>query len=294
MLQARRWVIHYSTPVVSPEIGVGMPKVLTQEQIATYHRDGAVAPVSLMSRAEIAVYQRKFEALEATIGGEAQARYRIKAHLPFPWLCELVRHPRMTDAVEDLIGPDVICWGSSFFTKKAHDSRFVSWHQDSTYYGMEPPESITCWIGFTDSRMNSGCMRIVPGSHRGPAILPHVETWDKQNLLARGQTIEKVDESNLVYLEVNAGEFSIHHNKTIHSSQPNTADTPRVGFAVHFAAANVRQAQYEGATAIVLRGRDRNNYWLPEPQPKEDFDPVCLAAMDEAWIRYRDKMKPQA
>ncbi len=73
-------------------------------------------------------------------------------------------------------------------------------------------------------------MRIVPGSHQGASILPHLETYDSNNLLARGQTIEQVDESNLVYLEVDAGEFSIHHNKTIHSSQPNTSDTPRIGF----------------------------------------------------------------
>jgi non-haem Fe2+, alpha-ketoglutarate-dependent halogenase len=268
-------------------------KVLTQEQIDRFHRDGAVAPVVLMSREEIAKYRRHFESLEATIGGEAQARYRMKAHLPFPWLHELIRQPRMIDAVEDLIGPDVICWGSSFFTKKPHDARFVSWHQDSTYYGLEPPESITCWIGLTDSRKETGCMRIVPGSHRGPAILPHVETYDKQNLLARGQTIEQVDESNLVYLEVNAGEFSIHHNKTIHSSQPNTSDSPRIGFAVHFAAPHVRQMQFEGATAIVMRGEDRFGHWQADPIPKEDFDPVCLAALDVAWERYRKAMKAQ-
>jgi non-haem Fe2+, alpha-ketoglutarate-dependent halogenase len=271
-----------------------MPKVLTQDQINRYQRDGAVAPVFLMSRTEIEAYRRKFDALEATIGGEAQARFRIKAHLPFPWLTELTRHPRMIDAVEDLIGPDVILWGSSFFTKKARDVRFVSWHQDSTYYGLEPPESITCWIGFTDARKESGCMRIVPGSHNGPAILPHVETYAKDNLLARGQTIQNVDESSLVYLEVDAGEFSIHHNKTIHSSQPNNADTPRIGFAVHFAAPHVRQVQFAGATATVLRGQDRFGHWQPEPQPKQDFDPVCLAAMDEAWARYRTSMKAQA
>lgn len=270
-----------------------MPKVLTPEQIERYQAEGAIAPVSLMSRTEMAQLQRRFEALEATIGSEAQQRYRMKAHLPFPWLTELIAHPRLIDAVEDVIGPDVICWGSSFFTKKPHDVRFVSWHQDSTYYGLEPPESITCWIAFTDSRKETGCMRIVPGSHKGAAILPHVETYDKNNLLARGQTIELVDESSLVYLEVNAGEFSIHHNKTIHSSQPNRSDTPRIGFAVHFAAPHVRQAQYSGATATVMRGQDRFGHWQPDPKPKRDFDPDCLAALDAAWNRYRTAMRAQ-
>ncbi len=136
-------------------------------------------------------------------------------------------------------------------------------------------------------------MRIVPGSHQGASILPHLETYDSNNLLARGQTIEQVDESNLVYLEVDAGEFSIHHNKTIHSSQPNTSDTPRIGFAVHFAAPHVRQAQYPGATAMVMRGQDRFGHWRPDPRPKQDFDPDCLAALDEAWSRYRTAMRAQ-
>ncbi len=271
-----------------------MPKILTQTQVERYHRDGAVAPVLLMYADEIGWYRKKFEELETAIGGEAQARYRIKAHLPFPWLTELTRHPRLVEAVSELVGDDVICWGSAFFTKKPRDPRFVSWHQDSTYYGLEPPDSLTCWIAFTGSRKQTGCMRIVPGSHRGPAILPHVETWDKNNLLARGQTIESVDESNLVYLEVDAGEFSIHHNKTIHSSQPNLSDTPRVGFAVHYAAAHVKQVQYEGATATVLKGRDRFGHWKPDPVPAHDFDPACLAALDEAWTRYRFAMKAQA
>jgi hypothetical protein len=271
-----------------------MPKVLTQEQIDRYGRDGAVAPVFLMSEQEIGHYLRKFDELEATIGGEAQARYRMKAHLPFPWLCELVRQPRLLDAIEDVIGPDVIMWGSSFFTKKAHDVRFISWHQDSTYYGMEPAESITAWIAFTESSELAGCMRIVPGSHNGPSILPHTNTYDPKNLLSRGQTIENVDESKLVYLALKPGEFSIHHNKTIHSSEPNNADHARIGFAVHFAPAHVRQAQFEGATAMVLRGKDRNGYWKPDPEPRYDFDPVCLAALDEAWVRYRTAMKAQA
>lgn len=103
-----------------------MPRVLTQEQVDAYRRDGFLFPVRVVDRGSAGELRRKLEEVERTIGGEIQQRYRIKAHLPFPWLNDLIRHPRMLDAVEDVIGPNILCWGSSFFTKNARDPRFVS------------------------------------------------------------------------------------------------------------------------------------------------------------------------
>ena len=108
--------------------------------------------------------------------------------------------------------------------------------------------SVTAWIAFSDSTEASGCMRFIPGSHKGPHILPHVETRAPDNLLSRGQTIENIDESKARFLPARAGEFSIHHNKPIHSSEPNLSDDARIGFTVHFATPEIRQAQFDGAT----------------------------------------------
>ena len=270
-----------------------MPKHLTDDQVEAYKRDGAISPVTLMSRDEMAGYRRKFDELEETIGAEAQSRYRIKAHLPFPWLTELIHHPRLLDAVEDVMGPNLLVWGTSFFTKPARDPRYISWHQDSTYYGLEPPDSVTAWIAFSDSTEASGCMRFIPGSHKGEHILPHVETHAPDNILSRGQTIEDVDESLAEWLPARAGEFSIHHNKTIHASAPNSSDDARIGFTVHFATPEIRQAQFDGATATLVRGEDNSGNWLPDPVAQRDFDPDCVAALDDAWKRYRTSMKAQ-
>ena len=270
-----------------------MGKVLTDAQIDQWTRDGAVWPVDLLDEAETADYLRRFEALEAKIGKEAQAQFRIKAHLPFPWLWDLITRPRLVDTIEDLIGPDIVCWGSSFFTKKAHDPRFISWHQDSTYYGLEPPESITAWVAFTDANELSGCMRIIPGSHTAPAILPHEETYDPNNLLSRGQTIRGIDEAAAVPMPLKAGQFSVHHNKTAHASEPNNADWPRVGFAIHFAATSVRQAQFDGATGIRVRGEDPDGNWLDDPRPEYEMAPESIAAVEAYWTRYRTAMTAQ-
>jgi non-haem Fe2+, alpha-ketoglutarate-dependent halogenase len=271
-----------------------MPKLLTEAQIEDFHRDGAISPINMLSAAEAAECLRRFDELEASLDGEVQSRYRIKAHLPFPWLTELIHHSVLLDAIEDLVGPDILIWGSSFFTKPAHDPRFVSWHQDSTYYGLEPPNSLTAWLAFSPSTGEAGCLKYIPGSHNGAAILPHLETNDPNNILSRGQTIEDVDEAIAVEMPLEPGQISIHHNKTIHGSLPNNADTPRIGFAIHIATPDMRQTQFEGATASLVRGEDTHGHWLPDSIAKHDLDPACLEELDICWQRYRNAMTSQA
>ena len=263
-----------------------MAKVLGDSQVAAYARDGFVFPVRIMDAAAAAGLLARFHALERRLGAEPQKRFKIKAHLPLPWLNALVRDPIMLDAVEYLIGPDILCWGSSFFTKKARDPRFVSWHQDSTYYGLRPAETVTTWVAFTDSRIASGCVRFVPGTHKN-GVLDHIETHDADNLLMKGQTIMGIEEAAAVDCELAAGEISIHHESVVHGSNPNTTDGPRIGLSIHYVAPHVRQTAFDGATAMVVRGRDTHGYWESEPEPREDLDPVCLAALDDVYAQYR-------
>ncbi len=263
-----------------------MGKALTDSQIEAYRRDGFLHPVRVMSADDAGALLHQFEALEDEIGAEAQSRFKIKAHLPFPWLNELIRNPVILDAVEDLIGPDILCWGSSFFTKKARDSRFVSWHQDSTYYGLRPAETVTTWVAFSESAVESGCVRFIPGSHRS-GILDHAETADSQNLLMRGQTIDGIDESSAVDAELRPGEISIHHETVVHGSNPNNTDRARIGLSIHYIAPRVRQTAYDGATAMVVRGADTEGHWAIDPVARSDFDPVCMAALESEWGRYK-------
>ena len=203
-----------------------MPKVLTEEQVDSYYCDGYVFPVRIMGRDEATELRAKLESAEDHIGAELQERYRIKAHLPFPWLNDLIRYPTLLDAVEDIIGPNILCWGSSFFTKNAHDPRFVSWHQDSTYYGLEPRETLTAWFAFTDSRVESGCMRVLPGSH-GKGQVKHDETFAENNLLSRGQAVPDVDEGKAVdvILEAKDAARQNRFRKTLRETQADPQKT---------------------------------------------------------------------
>ena len=263
-----------------------MPKRLSQDKIELYKANGFLGPVDLLSAEECLEVRRHVEEVEARLGGQIQKRCQIKAHLPFPFLCDLVSHPRLLDAVEDLIGPDILCWGSSFFQKEASDKTFVSWHQDSTYYGLEPPDTLTAWVAISEASMAAGCMRFIPGS-QNKGIYSHEELKTQDNLLSRGQTVKGIDEAKAVHVPLKAGQFSFHKEDCLHASHPNTTDDRRIGLSIHFVAPTVKETNFPGASAMLLRGKDVHGHWKQDLRPKVDFDPACMAELDRVLQLYR-------
>src|SRR5213593_4110662 len=158
-----------------------MAKLLSASALAQYHRDGFYVPIRVLSREEAAGCRRRLETYEAERGGAIGGELRHKTHLLFTWLDALVRHPIILNAVEDVLGPNLLCWSSSFFIKEARDPAFVSWHQDSTYWGLSEPDVVTAWVAFSESSIESGAMRMVPGTHREQ--VPHRDTFAPENLL---------------------------------------------------------------------------------------------------------------
>ena len=149
---------------------------------------------------------------------------RHKSHLLFTWLDGLIRHPAILDAVEGVIGPDILCWSSTFFIKEARDPGFVSWHQDSTYWGLDPADIVTAWVALSESTAENGAMRVIPGTQKLDQVA-HRDTFAANNLLTRGQEIAvDVDGSDAVTLALEPGEMSLHHVRLIHGSDPNPSD----------------------------------------------------------------------
>ncbi|TMJ90915.1 MAG: phytanoyl-CoA dioxygenase family protein [Alphaproteobacteria bacterium] len=265
---------------------------LTQAQVEHFRREGYAFPFDAIPAAEAASYVAKLDSYDAILGEEAQKQLKIKAHVAAPWIVGLARNKNILDAVESLIGPDILLFGTSMFSKKARDVRFVSWHQDAAYYGLDPQQEVTCWVGLTDADTENGCMRVIPGSHLG-ADAVHDETYDPQNMLGRGQTIRDIDDGKAVYMPVKAGQFSMHHERTIHGSMPNPSDRRRVGISFFYMPAHVRST-IGRRTATLVRGADKYGHWDPEPTPKTDLDPVCMEFLRQSWSRYRDPDMPQA
>lgn len=262
-----------------------MGKCLSAAQIARYHRDGFLAPVDVISAAEAERYRRALEAAEERWPSALSGARRNNAHLTFTFLDELVHHSRILDAVEDLIGPDILAYGSVLFIKEPGSPGFVSWHQDATYMGLEPHEGVTAWLALTPSTRENGCMSMLPGSHEG-ALRRHVDTYGEANILTRGQTIEGVDEAAAVDLVLKPGEASFHHLRTIHASQPNLSDDRRIGFAIQsYIQPEARQTKGR-SFAQVARGTDGYGHFELAPRPVSDMGPASVALRDhvnELW-----------
>jgi non-heme Fe2+,alpha-ketoglutarate-dependent halogenase len=253
-----------------------MPKLLTEAQIAQYEAEGYLAPIRVMKEWEALALRQKLEAVEAEMGGPLRGDLRHKTHLLFPFLAELVRRPRILDAIEDVLGPDILCWSSNFFIKEAADPAFVSWHQDSTYWGLSSPDVATAWVALTPSNDANGAMAVVPGSHKLDQM-PHRDTFHRHNLLTRGQEIAvEVDEAKAVPLNLRPGEMSLHHVRLVHGSAPNPSFDRRIGFAVRYIPTHLRQLEGEDSATLV-RGEDRFHHFEHEPRPKIDMDPELLA-----------------
>jgi non-haem Fe2+, alpha-ketoglutarate-dependent halogenase len=254
-----------------------MTKLLSQAAVDAYRRDGYYSPVRVMSAADAQGFRAALEAHEAKIGQPLQSNMRHKTHLLFTWADALVHHPKVLDAVEDAIGPDILCWTTTFFIKEANSPGFVSWHQDSTYWGLDPDEVITAWVAFTEVNEANGYMQVIPGSHRIDQ-LPHVDTYHKDNLLSRGQEIAvEVDVSKAVGLAMHAGEMSLHHIKLVHGSAANRTGDRRIGLAIRYIPTYVRQTKVRDS-AMLVRGVDKYHHFDDEPRPVADLDEAALAA----------------
>ena len=253
-----------------------MGKLLKPSSTEQYVKKGYCHPIDALTREEATVCLAHLERYESNIGQPIDGKYRHKPHLLFPWLHDLISHPRVLDAVEDVLGPNILCWGSSFFIKEPEDPGYVSWHQDATYWGLDRPDVCTAWIALTPSTRANGCMRVASGSHGKQ--LTHTDTFHKDNLLSRGQEINaEVDEKDAVDLELSPGQMSLHHVRIIHGSNPNPTTTRRVGFAIRYIAATVRQSLGPRDFATLVRGNVVNDFWELEPRPKDELDAEALA-----------------
>ncbi len=254
-----------------------MTHALSPDMVARYRRDGVLFPLPAVGTAAARSLLERFEALERREGGRISRRTNHKPHLLLSWLADLVRDARILDQVESVIGPNIFCWSSDFFVKDPGDRKRVTWHQDSTYWGLSEPDIVTAWVALTPSTVESGCMRVVPGSHLADQ-LPHRDTFAKDNMLTRGQEVQvEVDEGRAVDVVLAAGEMSLHHVRLIHGSEPNHGRHRRIGFAIRYLPTHVRQLSGIPDSATLVRGRDDYGNFTHEPRPASDFHPDAVA-----------------
>jgi ectoine hydroxylase-related dioxygenase (phytanoyl-CoA dioxygenase family) len=230
-----------------------------------------------MTPAAAAHYRGRLEAAEAAAGGAQPGPNKHKPHQVYPWAQELIRQPAILDAVEAVIGPDILCWESVFFNKEPQTPDFISWHQDITYWGLDQEgDVVTAWVALSPSTPESGCMRVVPGTPQRE-VVAHQDTFGEGNMLSRGQEIAvEVDEDHAVDLVLQPGHMSLHHVKIFHGSRQNRAADRRLGFAIRYLPPSIHQ-QVGADSATLVRGQDRFGWFEHEPAPAADLDPAAVA-----------------
>ena len=256
-----------------------MGKRLTQAQTEAYARDGFVAPIDIFSADEVAEIRAELEAAEARWPDGLAGPGRNNAHYVLPVLDRISHDSRILDAVEDLIGPDILVAGTTLFIKEPETSGFISWHQDARYIGLEPHDWITAWLAISDVNEENGCMRMVPGSHTAP-LVEHVDTYGEDNLLTRGQTVPNVDEAASVPVPLKPGQLSLHHPRVVHGSGPNRSGERRIGFAIQSYITPAVDQVIGKIWVQQARGVDEYAYHEHAARPAEPMRPADIAFRD--------------
>jgi hypothetical protein len=271
-------------------------KALTAEQVASFHYDGFLYPLPGLAPDEIADCVAGLDRLEAELGcpvAEADVKWRSHGYAHSPWLNALVRHPRILDAVEDVIGPDILVWTCTFFIKEQGSKTFAAWHQDGAFFGLEPHEQVCAWVALSDASRAAGCMEMISGKG-APRMLHHEAKGIRNSINRAGQTIiEAFDKRGPRAMALNAGEFSLHHELAVHRSAPNHATHRRIGIGLNYLPPHVRVNGPVRLKAMLVRGEDRRGYWdLIEP-PQAERDAAALAAHQAVSDAYRANYRVQ-
>jgi len=261
-----------------------MLRVLSRTQADAYARDGFVSPLDALPPSACVAYRARFDDLERTLGPRRRdIVWMTNLHLCFRWCYDLVTIPAVLDAVEDLIGPDLLVVSSMLFVKYPGEPSYVSWHQDGKALRCVggPMRALSAWIALAPSTEANGCLRVLPGSH-GQGYLDHDCTYGADNMLRRGETVRApIDEAQAVLLPLQPGEMSIHHVHALHASHANTGEGPRIGMAVRYAPPDTSIAATH-APVVLARGKDDYHHHdvLREPPPDDAIE--SLAAMTAA------------
>jgi len=265
---------------------------LPAAKVTQWKHDGFLSPFPLLDERELAACRQGVERYEAWLGApinsDANHKWRSMPYLLMPWAATLARDPRILDKVEDLLGPDILIFTSTFFIKEPHSPTIAAWHQDSTYYGLEPKEEVTAWVALTEASEEAGCMDAL--SFRGkPRQLSHVSRVVENSVNRAGQVItEPLEDGAAVAMPLKSGWFSMHHGLCPHRSGPNTSSHRRIGLGLNYIPTHARPCGAIRQAALLVRGTDRYGHFETAAWPAEELGKNEVAMHEHAMSLYRD------
>ena len=259
---------------------------LSDAQKATYWDDGYLFPLPVVSDAKAKDWTTRFEDWERTYQSAdlplpLNTYKRVNCNIVSPLIYEIASQPAILDQVEGILGPDILLFSAEYFIKEPNTKHIVSMHQDLTYWGLGAIDGlVTAWVPLSAATPQSGCMDFVRGSHKN-AILPHNDTFDKNNLLSRGQEVQvDVDPKDKTAIEIHPGQMSFHHGLTVHGSGPNQSDDRRIAAVMRYVRPDVAPDGGRKDHAMTMRGKHDGRNFTELPVPTSDFSPQSLALYD--------------
>jgi len=248
---------------------------LSSNQLKQYKDEGFVSPINIFSKEKAKEIRNEIEFIEKKIPGELDGSGRYNAHLISPLLDEVTHNSKILDAVQSLIGENILVCGTTLFIKNPKEKGFVSYHQDAKYIGLEPYNWVTAWVAITDSNEQNGCMRMWRGSHKDN-LKKHDQKFNEGNLLTRGQTVNNVPNQETTPLILEAGQMSLHHPTVVHGSDLNKSNDRRIGFVIQsYIGTNVKQILGKNSVQIA-RGIDEFNYHEKIGRTQNLLDPIDI------------------
>ncbi len=271
-------------------------KALTRSQVDSFRHNGFLFPIPALTPDEVTACLAGLQRLETDLGSpvaDADVKWRSHAYAHSPWFNGLIRHPRILDAIEDVIGPNILVWTSTFFIKEPHSPTFAAWHQDGAYFGLEPQEQVCAWVALTDASREAGCMEQL-SSRGAPRQYHHAALGLANSINRAGQTImEDFDQSHPVAMALPAGSFSLHHELAVHRSAPNNASHRRIGIGLNYIPTHVRADGPVRCCAMLVRGEDRYGHFDLIDPPTAERNSTALAVHQTVSDRYRANYNEQ-
>jgi len=244
---------------------------LSANQLKQYSDEGFVSPIDIFSNDRANAIRKEIELIEEKIPGELNKSGRYNSHLISPLLDEITHDFKILDAVQSLIGKNILVCGTTLFIKNPNEKGFVSYHQDAKYIGLKPYNWVTAWVAITDSNEHNGCMRMWAGSHKED-LKEHDQMFNEGNLLTRGQTVNNVPTDKTIPLVLKAGQMSLHHPTVVHGSGLNKSNDRRIGFVIQsYIGTAVKQVLGKNSVQLA-RGIDEFKYHKTIGRPKSLMD----------------------
>ena len=242
------------------------PGHLTSADIALYNREGFVRPFDIFTPDEVVANRVYFDGLFAKLGREGAYSincYQARAR----GIWDLCTDARILDHVEDLIGPNIICWASHFFAKMPFDNNVVPWHQDATFWQLSPTRTVTVWLAIDDADEENSAMEFIPRTHN----LGHLEIRTREGpTVLDTETVGAEDMGEPCYDSLRAGQISLHADMLVHGSKANKSDRRRCGLTIRYCPPEVEiidASWAEGVEAIACRGVDPTGLWKQHSRP---------------------------